>query len=535
MPPQGPEAAELRDLAERTRGELQGLREALRSTTAERQEGLGRLGDEATQLVESLASQVADELAQDLARQQEEQATAERERLEADRAALQADREALDAERSQWQAERDQQSANQESASAERAQWEAERDAFEAERSQWRAERDQQSAELETDRAERTQWEAERDAWQNEREQWEAVRNQVEAELASQEQRLLADRQALEASRQSGGGDESVLYEKLEKVVAERDAAAEQLAGVEARVGELTCALEQASTGLTAAAEVEQELGTLREKFDLVMTDLQAHREHVATLEGELAARPETPGADPAELEQLRQERDDLAQQLQETQHLAAQPSAGSEEIDELRARFEMAVEDVRNLRTENEELRQKLDSVPTADAGAIDGNDWEAQKQRLLASLSDEGEAAEPERQEERATIQGTIQITDEVVAEKDREIDRLRTELEQGGAPADGETAVDEAQAVLLDEDVIIQAERERLAALEAECQEKLRQAELELSLERAKISRAQSQLEEQQIELETLRGSKGNDGGGGESKRRWMDKLGLGGDGK
>lgn len=494
MPPQGPEAAELRDLAKQTRGVVGGLRQALGSAADERRERLGRLGDEASQLVESLASQVANELSQDLARQQEEQAAAARQQLDEERAALQAERESLEAERSQWQSERDQ----------------------------------RESAD-EAGRAERTEWETQRDAWQAEREQWEAVRNQVEAELASQEQRLLTERQELEANRQSGGADDGVLYEKLEQVVAERDQANERLGGVEARAGELTAALAEATARLTEASEVEQELGTLREKFDLVMTDLQAHREHVAALEGELAARPESAGADPAELERLRQERDELARQLEEQSH-AGDPVEPSAELDELRARFEMAVEDVRGLRTENEELRQKLDNAPAGDAAAA-GDGWEAQKQRLLASLSDEGDEVAPERQEERATIAGTLQITDEVVAEKDREIERLREQLEQ--APADdGAAVVDEAQAALLDEDEVIRAERERLAALEAECQEKLRQAELELSVERAKISRAQSQLEEQAIELETLKGSCSTTG---ESKRRWMDKLGLGSDGK
>ncbi|QDT70260.1 hypothetical protein MalM25_32060 [Planctomycetes bacterium MalM25] len=502
MPPQGPEAAELRDLAEQTRGVVGDLRETLGSAADERRERLGRLSDEASQLVESLASQVANELSQDLARQQEEQAAAARQQLDDERSGLQSEREAFDAEREAWQAER----------------------------GAWQAEHDQQASEHEAERAERAQWEADRDAWQAEREQWEAVRNQVEAELASQEQRLLAERQEIEANRQSGGDADDVLYEKLELAVTERDQAHEKLGGVEARVGELTAALAEATGRLTAATEVEQELGTLREKFDLVMTDLQAHREHVAALEGELATRPETAGADPAELEQLRQDRDELARQLEEQAH-AGEPVEPSAEVNELRARFEMAVEDVRQLRTENEELRQKLDSAPAGGDAASEGDGWEAQKQRLLASLSDEGDAVEPERQEERATIAGTLQITDEVVAEKDREIERLRQELEQ--APADnGEAVVDEAQAALLDEDEVIQAERERLAALEAECQEKLRQAELELSVERAKISRAQSQLEEQQIELETLKGACST---GGESKRRWMDKLGLGNDSK
>ena len=96
------------------------------------------------------------------------------------------------------------------------------------------------------------------------------------------------------------------------------------------------------------------------------------------------------------------------------------------------------------------------------------------------------------------------------------------------------DAETAA--ATAALIDEDAVVQAERDRLAQLEKEMEEKLRSAELELSMERAKIARAQSKLEEQQLELETLRKSPGENtnqsSAGADTKRKWFDKLGLGG---
>ena len=80
------------------------------------------------------------------------------------------------------------------------------------------------------------------------------------------------------------------------------------------------------------------------------------------------------------------------------------------------------------------------------------------------------------------------------------------------------------------------MIRAERERLASLEDQWQEKLRQAELELSLERAKIARTQNELAEQQLELETLRAAverATGEAGAGETRQNWLNKLGLGGD--
>jgi len=85
------------------------------------------------------------------------------------------------------------------------------------------------------------------------------------------------------------------------------------------------------------------------------------------------------------------------------------------------------------------------------------------------------------------------------------------------------------------LVDADAVIQQHRERIAALEQEMEDKLRQTEMALSLERAKIAREQSQLTELRIELEAMRGPNGTGGdaggGGGAPKRRWLSKLGLG----
>lgn len=358
--------------------------------------------------------------------------------------------------------------------------------------------------------------ESEREAWLAERAEWESVRDQIESELAGREAALREEADRLKAERA-----------ELESAgAATADARVEQLQSrldeAEGQVRELTEALEQASTQLTTASEAEQEHNDLREKFEIALADLRSHREHVAELEQQLAERPEPGSSDTAELSQLRQERDELARELEAA---LASPPAGesSEENEDLRRRFELAVEDVRRLKTENAELRETMADAPAL-AVEADGNDWEAQKRKLLASLEgDEGDA-DPERQEERATIAGTIQITDGVIAEKDQEIERLKALIEQGGGGS-GEAPPESA----LDHDEQVQAERERLAGVEKESQEKVRAAELELSVERAKVSRAQSELAELQIELETLRAAAGGDVG--DSKGKWLNKLGLG----
>ena len=90
-----------------------------------------------------------------------------------------------------------------------------------------------------------------------------------------------------------------------------------------------------------------------------------------------------------------------------------------------------------------------------------------------------------------------------------------------------------VDEATNALLDEDAIIQEERQRLADLQSEWEEKLRTAELEFSVERAKIARTQSELEEQKQELASMQSQHADATKDIDSGGRWFKKLGLGGD--
>ncbi|MEM9185375.1 MAG: hypothetical protein AAGB00_02635, partial [Planctomycetota bacterium] len=159
------------------------------------------------------------------------------------------------------------------------------------------------------------------------------------------------------------------------------------------------------------------------------------------------------------------------------------------------------------------------------------DAQDWESQKRRMLASLEGGDQArtdAEP-----RATIEGTIRITDEVVAAKEQRIAELEAELASGVAAA---PVILEPED--LDDRAELTAPTVRAAELERELQEKLRAAELELSVERAKIAREQAELAGLRLDLEAQQRSQASTGesGGGPAdarQRNWLNKLGLGGD--
>lgn len=261
---------------------------------------------------------------------------------------------------------------------------------------------------------------------------------------------------------------------------------AEQLAAGERRLRELLelqqTRLEELQRQLEAAEEsARRRQGTLQEQ----LAALEAERE---ALQNQLKGAP-----GPRQTNPVRQ---------------------GYEgEAEEIQQRYELALEDIRRLQAENQELRLQLEKIASAEnvSGQGPEESWEAFKRRVLESLEAENkEAEEPideTRRQERVQIQEVIAKTEEALAAKDRELEAMRHLLENQsanlGAMAVGAAAVGE----LLDQDEIIRQQRETLQRLEAEWREKLRQAEVELSLERAALARQRAELEEKLRQIEEL----------------------------
>ncbi len=243
------------------------------------------------------------------------------------------------------------------------------------------------------------------------------------------------------------------------------------------------------------------------------------------------------------ELNDLRAEREILvarvAQLDTELEHASARiPSADTQaELENLRNKYELALGDLRDLRRRNSELEQRVAEASNTPVASDDALDWESQKRRMLASLDALSEVDKSaDGAEERLTIDGTIRITDSVVAEKEREISELKRLLEDQsrnvGSLAVGAAALEQ----IFDGDEIIRQERDRLAQLQAVWEDKLRGAELEVSRERARLARERAELEELRIRLpqESLEPPASADSSGGKKAPggRWLNRLGLGG---
>jgi len=310
-----------------------------------------------------------------------------------------------------------------------------------------------------------------------------------------------------------------------------------QLADREAELDTFRTRMEREQT------ELRQQLAQSHRQLNARADEIKALRKQVGDLTTpsfEQSSNASSPADDDLqrELAELRRERTTLLDQLAETQlELKNRPAlqASSQEMDDLRCRFEMAVQDVRELKNRNAELEERLDQTEQSGAGSSTGGafDWEAQKRKLFAQLDADFDGSDENDSAEKMTIEGTIRITDQVVAEKDREIAELKSRLnQQVGTEALG------SAAEVLDADELIRQEREDLRQLQEEWQEKLRKAEIDISVERAKVARERAQLEEKLRTCEAIRAEQEGDDrnvqAGGESskapRRRWLTRLGL-----
>ncbi|MBU4397743.1 MAG: hypothetical protein KKE86_00265, partial [Planctomycetes bacterium] len=186
-------------------------------------------------------------------------------------------------------------------------------------------------------------------------------------------------------------------------------------------------------------------------------------------------------------------------QRLEEESAAAADGPAERGAGEDYRRRYEMALDDLRDLKAKHAELQRQLAQARSNTANRADGEptrngilDWEAEKRRILDALETDFDQSDRQQRVERLKIEDVLQTTGKVIAEKDREIEELRRRLEEQDGDAKIETERSAAIDRVIDGDAVIRRERERLEQLQEQWREKLRQAEVELSVERAKLAR-------------------------------------------
>ena len=255
----------------------------------------------------------------------------------------------------------------------------------------------------------------------------------------------------------------------------------------------------ESGTPLPTAISDETELRELRAalaetEHELELRTQQLHgMQTISSVED--AVEPQSDEATAAELRRLRAENHDLANRLAATEH----------------------------------ELRAARGTIGTSATQSAAASAWETKKKQVIEQL--EADAMDAEMASARITLEDLVRTTDRIIAEKDFEIRNLRQLIDDQSRRIDGMVTGAAAVASILDHDDIIRQERENLKRMETEWREKLRKAEIDLSLERAKMAREQAVLTERALRLEQdqSRNASG-DPATPSTKGRWMSRLGL-----
>lgn len=278
----------------------------------------------------------------------------------------------------------------------------------------------------------------------------------------------------------------------------------------------------------------------------------QLDREHVAIRQShhDLETQRQELADESASLAHLRRQLDARAQEVEALASATGSASAlAAQSIGRTPSPLEQILqkqeesEDLRELRVQNAELqnlvnRLRAEGQPSPAGATLD---WEAEKRRILAALEQE-DAGTPEFAAYQDAIQKIVERTDRILGDKDRllvekdhEIAELKTLLENQSTSV-GQMAVGAAAlGEMFDGDALICEQRENLKQLQEDVQKKLREAEVEISLERAKIARERSQFEERLRRFEEQAGIAAvgslEDAVKNPSPRnRWLSRLGL-----
>ncbi len=162
----------------------------------------------------------------------------------------------------------------------------------------------------------------------------------------------------------------------------------------------------------------------------------------------------------------------------------------------------------------------------------------WEQRKKLIMKQFEDESAAENhTESSRNQIDIEEILCTTQAEIDRRDAKIAELKAIVEQQSNTHEGVAIGAAAIAQMLDSDELVKLEREKLAAIQREWEGKLREAEIQISTERAKLSRERAELEsqsrilaEQAVNLPTQSNSVRETKIDGKPVRRWLEHMGL-----
>lgn len=328
-------------------------------------------------------------------------------------------------------------------------------------------------------------------------------RLQARDELCRRQKRLAARRKALAAHEAALAAREAAMAQEAQRLEARTErlrTQQEALEQTESRLAQRDAALRQEVQQVQAD---QDELRQRREQLQAAESDLQRRQQQTSTSSGEAGE--------------------------------AGQSSQANEATRDLQERLKMALADLRELKAENAELLKKAGSgSSTGRGGDKQPLKWEEQKRMILAALESQCDAEDDPQRSQRQRIEEIVRTTDEALAVKDREIEELKLILQDQSGKIEGAVLGAAALGEILDGDAVIREERENLQRLQEHWKEMSRQAEIDISLERAKLARQRAELEEQssifKTEMARSQPRAGEEAKPDHPSRGWRARLGL-----
>ncbi len=276
--------------------------------------------------------------------------------------------------------------------------------------------------------------------------------------------------------------------------------------------------------------ELEGELRDTRFQLQAANSQLAEYRAELKFYHEQTEAEPSIFDSEPS-----------LASLFGESSKSDAESHVDDKQILQLQQQLEDALTEMAELREQNSDLASQL-AHQLASAAASDKHTghgtgeqltWEERKLLILKQLEDGStDEANAIPHEERLSIQEVLNATQAEIARRDEEIDELREIVRMQSEVRDGVAIGAAGVAQLLDSDELLQQERQKLREIQAEWEAKLRQAEIDLSMERAKIARERIALEKQKEEsVQPATVPSGPETKEKSKERRWLSILGLG----
>ncbi|MCY3008239.1 MAG: hypothetical protein NTY42_00215 [Planctomycetota bacterium] len=185
-------------------------------------------------------------------------------------------------------------------------------------------------------------------------------------------------------------------------------------------------------------------------------------------------------------------------------------------------------------VRSQYNELSIRLAQYQAPTSHSSESFSWEERKLAWLRQLEHETQVENNVSPSRVLEIEKVIEQTDQEVLRRDKEIADLKSLLQEQSVASNGMAVGAAAIAQIIEADDLIIEERQRLKQLQEDWEQKQRQGEIEMSLERAKLARERLELQERMRSLEAMHANQVMDEKGapspGKSKGNWLARLGL-----